>query len=62
MPSQELCEAARRALISLPAVDHGAVVANDCKERSVPAAATNSRAAEHGPRPDGLATRQIGAP
>lgn len=63
MPSQELCEAARRALIALPAVDHGAVVANDCKERPAPVAATESRGTpEHGPRQNELTTRQIGAP
>lgn len=63
MPSRELCEAARRALISLPAVDHGAVVANDCKERPAPTATTGSTgAADQGSRQNGLSTRQVGAP
>jgi hypothetical protein len=63
MPSRELCEAARRALVSLPAVDHGAVVANDCKARPAPATAMGgAEAADPGPRQNELATRQGGAP
>jgi len=63
MPSRELCEAARRALISLPAVDHGAVVANDCRERPVPTAANDSTgAAGQRSRPTGPSARQVGAP
>jgi hypothetical protein len=60
MPSRELCEAARRSLITLPPVDHGAVVANDCKERP---ATDGTASVEPGPaRQQGLATRQAGSP
>ena len=33
LPTQALCETARKGLITMPAIDHGAVVANDCREQ-----------------------------
>lgn len=51
MPSQELCEAVRRSILTMPAVDHGAIVANDCKERTT--AAEPARSTESATRSGG---------
>jgi hypothetical protein len=61
MPSRELCEAARKALITLPAVDHGAVVANDCKERQS-VATSDAGSGDRAPLQVVPTARQVGAP